>query len=322
MTVKQVTNSELQTFKDCRRRWWLAWYRGLRLRAERPVGAAKTGDRVHQALAPLYDPATRGLTDPLVIVRSQRAADEQANAGDPELLRRIGKEAELAEIMVEGYVEWLAETGEDSGLELIAAEEKLAELFMHQHNMPNEVHLAGWHAVELMGKVDARVRRLVDGVLMFIDHKTVGSLDVLGLELDEQMATYHLLMHLRWLRTHDPLDRPGGALYNMLRKVKRTPRATPPFYGRHLITHTDAELESMHAQLWGQVVDLARATAHLNAGANPRTVAYKRPSRDCSWKCEFLPVCHMFDDGSDAEGFLDSFYKTADPLDRYEGDED
>src|SRR5690348_16272394 len=33
-----ISNSEVQTFKDCRRRWWLAYYRKLGLKVESPLG--------------------------------------------------------------------------------------------------------------------------------------------------------------------------------------------------------------------------------------------------------------------------------------------
>ena len=63
--------------------------------------------------------------------------------------------------------------------------------------------------------------------------------------------------------------------------------------------------------------DINDVTARLDAGESHLTAAYPRPNKDCSWKCEFFPVCPLFDDGSRAEDMIQSLYVVGDPLDRY-----
>lgn len=308
---KAITNSELQTFKDCRRRWYLAWHRRLRPISQKKVGAAPLGSRVHEALESLY----KGM-NPLATLEASRERDAAALDGDLEALHQLDAEHQLALIMVEGYIEWLAETGEDEGLEVVGLEAKVEVPFTGITGAT----AAGWTEVTLMGKLDQRVRRQVDGAVLFLDHKTVGSIPqaIKFLHMDEQMLHYHLLEMLAALDRDDSPGIAQGALYNMLRKVKRTARANPPFYGRHLVTHTTVELRNYWMRVVGETEDIARATAQLNAGVDHRAVAYPRPTKDCEWKCEFFAVCPLFDDGSAAETMLEMAYREENPLDRYE----
>jgi hypothetical protein len=47
--------SDLGTFNQCRRRWWLATYRRLRRIDEPPTGPLPFGSRIHAALEAFYD---------------------------------------------------------------------------------------------------------------------------------------------------------------------------------------------------------------------------------------------------------------------------
>ena len=314
--TKRVTSTELRTWKRCRRKWWLSTFRALRLKREEPVGPAALGNRVHASLAVLYDPTDE--RDPLAVLEEGIAVDLEAN---PDRREKIEKEADLARAMVEGYVEWLADTGADEDLEIVAAETAL--------EVPLDVH-APLGNVTLLGKLDLRVRRISDGARLFLDHKTVQSFDerVRLLHLDEQMKFYHLLEYLSLLNNYnDPnaVDgRTDGALYNMIRKVKRTARAKPPFYAREEVRHNVHVLRSFWTQVVGEIVRIMEAEAALRAGADHRTIVPPTPTRDCAWDCPFLPVCPMLDDESaGAEHVIHSYYEAGDPLARYtEGESD
>jgi hypothetical protein len=131
------------------------------------------------------------------------------------------------------------------------------------------------------------------------------------LPMEEQMLLYEIL---RRLTTEGRSD---GMLFNMIRKVKRTARATPPFYERLPVPFNQHQLESAWYRIMAIINDIQAVTARLDAGESHLTAAYPRPNKDCSWKCEFFPVCPMFDDGSRAEAMIESLYNVADPLDRY-----
>lgn len=309
------SNSEIQTFKRCRRKWYLAWYRQLKLRAEDPVGALAIGNRVHRALQAWYVPEGETPTDPRTAleaaIRDDWEACKQAYAQrgaepSPELIKEFNENTALERAMVEGYMEWLIETGVDSGLRVIASETYLEAPL----DVPGvEVE------VKLIGKIDVRVVREIDGARLFIDHKTTGSLTepLKTIRLDPQMLHYHVL---EWLSDIDGA-RCDGALYNMLKKVKRTARANPPFFDRVEVRHNLKELEAFKKQLIGVIRTMIETRARLDNGEDPTVVAYPTPNKQCGWDCDFLPVCPMFDDGSRVEDMLHHHYVVGDPYSHY-----
>lgn len=314
-----VTNGQLRTFDRCRRRWWLSWYRRLAPADEDHLGVRATGTRVHRALEAYYVPDGETPVDPRdalerVLVEdwtalarraAERAVDEGALA---ELSDRFQQAASLERAMVEGYVQWLAETGADAGLRVVASEVTLtADLDV------------GGRLVRTAALLDTRVVRESDGVRLFLDHKTVGDLKspLVILSIDRQMLHYHLV---EWLATADGEARCDGALYNMLRRVKRTARANPPFYGRAEVRHNPPQLEAYRRHLIAETREILRVTAALDAGADHHDVAPPNPTPQCSWDCDFLPVCVMLDDGSRGEDALAALYVEVDPHARYDGD--
>jgi RecB family exonuclease len=301
-----ISNSEIQTWKTCHRKWWLTYYRELGLKREnqRLVGARELGTRIHIALDAMY---ADGL-NPVETVNELYADDAIDLAEGSDELINLRKEQDLAKAMLEGYMIWLAETGADEGIEVVATETVV------------EVH-SGIPGVYLRGKLDQRILRKVDGARLFLDHKTVANLTdpPRHLPLDEQMKFYTLLERLDALyKTGDePPWITDGGLYNMLRKVKRTVAAKPPFYDRVEIRHNKAVMQSMWARVHKVIEEILVVRKALDDGADHQYVAYPRPSRDCSWSCDFFAVCPMFDDGSNVEGLLEEYYGHVDPYERY-----
>jgi hypothetical protein len=323
--VRLVSNSEVQTFKDCPRRWWLAWYRGLTPRVQRVDGPASTGTRIHAALASYYVPDGETPADPLATLEYNQTEDLEALRAryDPlgedysewtpaqdELLKQF----DLERAMIEGYVQWLEETGADEDLEVVASEAYVEAELLSQ----SEGKLWYGTAVKLIGKLDARTLSRTTGRRRFIDHKTVGSLHDPILGINQQMLHYQLI---EFLNTDDGEARCDGALYNMLRKVKRTAKATPPFYGRVPIDHNIHELRNYREQLIGVTTRMVEAEEYLGDHGNHHGAVPSRPSRDCVWKCEFFKICRMFDDGSRVEDAVRDLYEVRDPLSYYGGRE-
>lgn len=303
-------NSEFQTFKDCPRRWWLAYYRKLALKTESPLGVRATGDRCHRALERWYVPDVSQRIDPRDALERAITEDwmtlvDEHNGDVPiEIRESFNKSTDLERAMIEGYVQWLAETGADADYTVIAPEAYVEAKL----SIPN---------VLIIGRLDVRVRRNLDGVRLFMDHKTVGDLTTptRTLGLDEQMLHYMLLEHL----ATDPGEaRVAGAIYNMLRRVKRTAAAKPPFYGRVEVHHNAMTLGNFRARLEGTLHNLLATKDALDAGADHHAVAYPRPTRDCAWKCAFFQICGMFDDGSRVEDAIARNYEQTDPYSYYE----
>lgn len=433
----KVTQSELKTYKRCKRQWWLSYYRRLGLRAVDVAGPSAVGTKVHNALERYYAYGE----DPLVQVDF---LVEQDVVAYPEMETAIREDGSLCRIMLEGYLEWLAETGIDSDLEVLSTEETLEVFFAEIHGQ----------YVTLLGKLDMRVRRRSDNARLFLDHKTVPDLTTptKTLHLDEQMFHYMLLerlslaekqakgtvyvpsaahlsgngpgtqstasmavpamreanpsdgymvgppqgrgsheqhasqsagdalrvpfqsaqqgedghvqsgaspenqrsseeagpinagvvggieveelrsaqeavglVHPGAARSHrsehqpssDPFEWVDGGLYNMLRKVKRTARAKPPFFAREEVRHNVHELRSYWKRVYGMVSDIITTKMVLDTGGDPLVACYPTPRKDCSWDCDFFAVCGMFDDGSDVEPLLADIFTEIDPHQRY-----
>ena len=306
----QVSNSEIQTYKDCRRRWYLSYYLelGIRRAKDAPTGARQLGTKIHIALCAMYAEGR----NPVDVLNELYKEDKELFAEFPDKLIELGKEQDLGKAMMEGYVEWVADQAADDGLTLVATETVI--------EVPS-----GIKGVNLRGKLDQRVIRDVDGARLFLDHKTVGNLTDPPriLPLDEQMRFYHLLEKLDAIhKTGDePQWRTDGALYNMLRKVKRTATAKPPFYERLEVHHNAETLRTTWIRVHKIIEELVVARQSLDAGSDHQYICPPRPSRDCTWKCDFFPVCPMMDDGSNVDGLFKEYYEHRDPHERYTEEE-
>jgi hypothetical protein len=301
-----LSHSQLKSFTMCRRRWWLAWHLGWTLKSEVPTGVVHIGSHIHLALEGWYG---YGL-DPLQVLRWSYADVIAQQPGHAEQLR---KDLDLAEAMVDGFMSWAAAEGIDQGLEVIATEHEVS----HEVNLPG----AAGQQVIFRAKLDQLVRRESDHRLLFRDWKTVGGLEKsAALLLDQQMRFYALL---QGLVHRDPRDRADGALYVMLRRSKRTARATGPFYQQLEVTYNRHDLNSTYLRAVS-VADGIMRTKQLLAGADGKFFADHRyacppnPTDFCTWGCQFFRICAMFDDGSRVDAALAAEYVQADPYKYYD----
>lgn len=297
-----VSNTEIQTFMHCRRKWWLEYYRNLRSVETTVVGPLPLGSRIHKALERHYKNG-----EDLLSVH-QELLDKDTNlaleSGDD--LTALASEGELGRIMLEGFLEWSAEEGIDALYEIVGTEEILT--------MPM---LDG--AVEVKGKLDLRIRDRRDGSHLLRDWKTSAqpSSYTKWAHMNPQLMTYQTL---DYVNTPEE-NRIAGGQFLILRKVKRGPRARPPFYESLDIRHNVFTLRSFWTRLNGVLGDMLSVKRALDDGADHRLAAYPTPSRDCSWWCPFYTVCPLFDDGSGAEDMLAVNYRQVDPYAYYNDNE-
>jgi RecB family exonuclease len=302
-----LSNSELQVFKDCRRKWWLNYYRRLQPKQKDYTGALALGSRIHEALDQYY--SSNGEIDLLDAHAALVKKDMETLVAEYRDTSDLESEAELGRIMLEGYLQWMDEEGIDSNLEKISNEEIIQmPLFDGE--------------VILQGKLDMRVRRKSDGVRMFRDFKTVGGsfADFASqAQMNEQILTYMLLESAQ---NKEPGERSEGGLFTMLKKVKRTANAKPPFYEQIEVRHNVFTMRSFWQRIHGTISDLLSVKKALDAGADPNFVAYPRPGKDCKWKCQFYTICPLIDDGSAAEAAISEMYEVSDPYGYYGKDEE
>lgn len=303
-----ISNSEIQTFKRCRRRWYLGTYRGLKEIDAAPVGALALGNRVHAALEAYYRDDINPVEEYERLQRRDNRLFEASKKAQYESEReKFKKEAELGRLMLEGFMDWLDEENADATIEVVGVEDKISYRL-------NEFD----PRVELIGKVDLRVRRAFDGTLAAFDHKTAATFnDYWSMSnFSEQLMTYTLIQRLS---KTDPNERIDGGIYNLLKKVKRTAKATPPFYDRIDVRFNNKTIESFWIRLLGTIRDIMAVRDALDNGADHRYVAY--PTQKMDWTCSSCPffnVCDMLDDGSAAEAMIDDLYEQEDPNSRYD----
>lgn len=300
-----ISNSEIQTFKRCRRKWWLAYVRCLAIKPSESsmAGVMHLGIRVHNALERYYGHGE----DPLKV---ERALYE---AGRPVIIERnLEKEIKdyegdhvYAQRMIDGYLQWVTEEGIDAGYEVVAAEQEV--------RVPS-----GIPGVDLRGKLDVRLRRRTDGRRVFMDHKTAGSVDIKTIEINEQFPMYALLERLLPRQAGEPTHHSDGGVINVLKRVKRTMQAKPPFYKRHEVRFNPMQLRSMWARVHAVIIEILAIRKALAQGGDHHAIVYPTPASDCDWSCPFFKICPLFDDGSRYEAAIEAHYVVVDPYARYD----
>lgn len=296
----EISNSEIQSFTDCPRRWWLTFYRGLKQKSTAPVGPLSIGSRVHRALEEGYSSPGRG--EAALSVLAQTIAEDVSKAVELEVMDEFLSETELCRIMLEGFIEWASEEGLDSGWEVVTHERIVKA---------PPINMVGQRVI-LKGKLDQMVRREMDGALFMRDWKTTQTMKPVMMAFGPQLKMYLLLLSLT-----EPDARVSGGQFVFLKKVKRTTRANPPFYSMEPFYVSSTELESFFTSLVATLERLVAANSRLDNGGDPKQIAPPRPTRDCEWRCPFYHACPMFDDGSDVERYLAENFEEVDPYQYY-----
>lgn len=309
-----LSNSEMQVFRRCRRRWWLGHYRQFGPRVDAEAGSAVSiGNFVHDALAAYYKADPEERTDPVVYANT---ALELAIAEHPPEADARRKEFKMVEAMLTGYMEWLEVEGADADLTVLGSEQTVRVPLRNLNGEPT--------GVVLLSKLDAPVERKSDEHRLALEHKTTDSLEahIIGHRINSQFLTEHLARFLdsmeKGMTAQEAYEDCPGILLNLLKKSMRTGRATPPFYKRVEVEHNIHELRNHWKHVIAIAAEIAEAERRLDAGEDPHIVVPPNAIPDrCKWECEFFRLCPMFDDGSDAEGALNAIYEKRDPLERY-----
>lgn len=189
-----LTNSEVQDFMDCPRRWYLSVYRRLgKKNALWYNTATSIGSVYHAGLAAYYGHQQ----NPVEWAKHYYAEELVKIGGLPESeagmhLNAFEKERQLVLTMLEGYMLYLEDEAPDEDLEVLGAEERI------------EVPLVGGNGeggpITLRGKIDAPARwKSSPEILLQLEHKTVGNFTDLPkyAQVNPQFLTYDLMAYLR-----------------------------------------------------------------------------------------------------------------------------
>lgn len=299
--ILRISGSETKTWRRCRRRWYMQYYRQLTWPAREP-GALEEGSLTHVGLENYHTHYDLDLA--LDAIRSHLwTLMEPAHASTHEQLTEA---ASRAQNYVRGYVYWLHETGADQRYAPYAdaVEEELEMELITVDGL--EVHL--------IGKLDRRIYDRLRDQTRFMDFKTCQTFNqiIQNARRDEQFPTYELLM-----RENFPGERCGGGIWRMLRKVQRARDGDGDFYGEYERTYNESVLDSLllrYQVIAGEIVEARRM---LDEGFSHHSICPPFPEFSCGWQCDFRDVCDMMDDGSRYEDLLQATYEVHDPYERY-----
>lgn len=312
-----ISNSEIFAFQRCKRKWLLSYYLGYQPDSEEITGNRILGVRVHAAMQGMYGYDL----DPLAVLGVLYQI-ELDNA--PEFEAELLAERDMASAMVEGYLEWVAAEGKDAGLTVVAAEQELI------------VPLPGVEGVQLRAKLDQAVFNEQKGTLSFLDFKTASTFtrhEILA--LNPQFRLYSLMQFLASQDQGDGAPRVDGGIIRTLRRVKRSARSKPPYYAEDEFRYDPETIQSTLAKtqrIGYEIVKARRALdwCYTEGGGDLEVVNVVQRSLfpptaiegDCDWRCPFVTLDPMMDDGSDWAGVLTSsgMYKQQDPYSYYADD--
>lgn len=311
-----ISNSEVATWDRCRRQWYLKYYLGEVPADEIPVSNQALGVRVHAALEGFYGYEL----DPVAVLDVLYAMITEAY---PDYRTDLLAERELAAIMVEGYLEWIEETGKDAGLTVVATERDI------------EVPFPKLRGVVLKARLDQVVFNEVTGLLSFLDHKTAPSFDQHEmLALNPQFKFYSIIQRMLVAGNPDA-PRVSGGIINTLRRVKRTEKSKPPYYQRDSFRYDEETLDAAEARIFKICTEILDARVSLDyvytegggllehVNGVQRVDLYPSPRpHECRWDCPFVQLCPMMDDGSDWPGVLtrSGKFRQDDPYSYYRED--
>jgi hypothetical protein len=298
MMTLNISNSEIASFLRCRRKWWFEYYLGGATSEVPVVGPLPMGSRLHTALERWY---SLGI-DPVDTWNELVAGDRLILMSRGVDTAALDSESDMGRVMLEGYMEWVHDEGVDAGLEILGVED-----FLEMDLRPG---------VRLIGKADLRARYTDLKLTRVIDFKSAAqftSFDYMG-AMAPQSMTYLIMDELQ----RQEGDISDGFEFRLLKKSKRTARATGPFYAQYVFRHNRTELANFRMRINGIVDDMLRVRDALDRGDPHHVVAYPHVHASCTWQCPLSKVCTMFDDGSAIESFLDNeFTMGNDPYARY-----
>jgi len=269
-----VRQSAISSFMDCRRKFFYEYVLGIEPdypEGPRPWTTADTGTAFHEGIGAYY----LG-TDPW------DAVGKWSLAQWPDLLPEK-HQMELVEIMLEGHIADLAETGADVGEHTIAVEVPVVAT----------VHDVDHYDVTIHGRVD-RLIETEDGNVID-DWKSVASFAPIDNYL-HQLGRYALLVRSddNW---HWRADR---VRTTQVKRVKRTKDG--PFFQRPWTPLSEDAYSTAAVNLRAVLRDMVRVLDHDGPW-------YEHYTGECAWKCRVQDVCQAQMRGDDPETIVELHYR-------------
>lgn len=222
------------------------------------------------------------LKSPEYRLASLKNSYQELAQNHPDHARELWEQHKLAEIILEGYLKWSKENGTDTGLEMVETEQVIEREW-----------IGTGEGVVLIATTGQKIRRHLDGALLYREWRTVSSLNKADTSvLDPHMRFYAML---KWMEAENDAEIPMGGLHTLMLRSKQTSRAAGPFYRQVPVTLTEKDHHSMYLRVTGMVQNLMSTTRRLGKGVPHLIAAYPSPDDSCDWECPFVKMCPLMD---------------------------
>lgn len=320
--LQMLRTSERGSFKECPLKWH--WSTNEGLAAKRDSNPLWFGQGVHLALAEWYQKGSARGPHPADTWEDFCKDEERYIPTEYDEDERKYVEAKaLGEAMLEGYVELY---GDDDHWDVIATEQTFNLLISDpRYTPPPGGKLRA--LVKYVGTFDGVYRDLGTGEIFLMEHKTAAGISLDHLPLDDQAGSYWYVA-TRVLRRQGligPRESISGIMYNFLKKalpddrpknsrgealnkdgVTVSKRQPGPNFVREPVWRSAGERKIMERRIQSEAL-------HMAAFRDGTLPLYKRPTRDCSWRCEFYKMCQLDEAGADVEEYKEAVYRKRDP---------
>lgn len=326
--LPMLRNSERTDFKRCVLRWHWRYNEHL-VPVEFSTGPLLFGSLGHLCMPDWYIPGTKRGRHPAETwdeittelwdsVKVEKFVDDEVGA-TWEDAKALGRE------MLVAYVDHY---GLEEHIEVLWAEEQFHQVIPHPL-------LKGKAIVEGVGTIDLIYRNHVTGLLEYMDHKFMKTIQTEHLYIDTQNGGYLAIgtHEARQRGLIGPKEAVRVLVYNFLRKAKQDTRPVneegkrlnkdgsvsksqpAPYFHRERIERTAAERNQEIRQLGEDALWLKA----VRAGKLPIT---KNPTMNCHWDCQFFDMCNIHSNGDPEE--LDyiktHLFRREDPYAEYRGE--
>lgn len=276
--VRYLRNSESETWRDCKLKWYLTYYLGWIGESVNPN--FWLGTFVHFCLSEWYLGRSTNPAHLFFMITEQWFEDNRSLAVtiDGEDLdfneySQLEDYQKLGIEMLEGYVEW-ALANDDFAV----IDSELAYYIPMTDKEGREFTFVA--RLDLLGENSEGIR--------VHDFKTASDFRDQG-----KAGTYMQFRRYAWVvvSAHPEWkDEVAGSAWVGLRKMSpaTNPRSKPPYFDRDPIDLTPEEIQGVENELLAEVSDILSTEEFLKDGIEPRDVIYPSPRFDCSWKCEFF----------------------------------
>ena len=350
--IFKYSTTERQDFKYCRRLWDFASPSRKGLAKKQVHEALWMGTGFHHVLEEYYRNNVSDLPEEFVATTWNEWLDEEVKRLEDQILPRdveafqesVDNMRTLGEGMLVNYVTWAqkADLDEETGFKNILSVEREFQVPVRDA----EGNIARWTdrngevwEVHLVGRMDMLVLDFSDRVWV-VDHKTSKDrVNVEHLILDDQMTIYI------WAIQQILGVEVEGALYNCVRKklptIPKELKAGGLSQAKDIDTTYDVYLKAIEEHEFDpadyqkilniladkpngfQMREKVRRNQHEIALAGHLLLCegidmlnapfiYPNPNWDCSWRCDYKPLCEAVNRGDDVQFIIDKAYEKSD----------